>query len=62
MNEPTSVYSIAWNVHYVSLCDVYLTAMRFTMIISRALACYFLCGLDQQKKFKIDAVETVDKQ
>ena len=36
--------------------------MRFAMIIS-ALACYFLCDLDQQKKFKIAAMEdTEDKQ
>ena len=32
--------------------------MRFAMIIISALACYFLCGLDQQKKSNI----TVDKQ
>ena len=51
-----------WNVHYVSLCDMNLTALHFAMIIS-ALACYFLCGLNQQKKSKIAAVEdTVDKQ
>ena len=52
-----------WNVHYISLCDVYLTAMHFAMIIVSALACYFLYDLDQQKKFKIAVVEdTEDKQ
>ena len=33
--------------------------MRFTMIIINALACYFLCDLDQQKKFKIAARRTL---
>ena len=57
------VCSLASQPHYVSLCDVYLTAMRFVMIIISALASYFLCDLDQQKKSKIAAVEdTVDKQ
>ena len=46
-----------------TLCYIYLTAMRFAMIIISALACYFLCDLDQQKKFKIAAMEdTEDKQ
>ena len=42
---------------------LYLTAMRFAMITITALACYFLCNLDQQMKFKIAAMEdTEDKQ
>ena len=46
-----------------TLRHVYLTAMRFAMIIISTLACYFLCNLDQQKKFKIAATEdTEDKQ
>ena len=41
---------------------MYLTAMHFAMMIS-ALAYYFLCSLNQQKKSKIAAVEdTVDTQ
>ena len=46
-----------------TLRHVYLTAMRFAMIITSVLACYFLYHLDQQKKFKIPAMEdTEDKQ
>ena len=61
--EETYFRLFHWNVHYLSLCDVYLTAMCFAMIIISALACYFLCDLDQQKKFKIAAMEdTEDKQ